>query len=224
MSGTEETPVYLERVLGATAFAAGAVDVITFAKLGGILASAMTGNLAFMGYYLGRFSFASALGSAIALLGFVMGGSVGTLLGRGRGRDAALRLLLAAEVVLLAGAVALWLATAHGVESVSRYGVIVLLAVSMGLQSIVGKRVNLSNIPTVVFTSTLTNIVIALTEMAASGRFSVPADTRRQTVSFLLYFVGALAAGFAVHFHALVLIFLPLLAVGGALASQLRGA
>jgi hypothetical protein len=60
--------------------------------------------------------------------------------------------------------------------------------------------------------------------MAASGRFSVPADTRRQTVSFLLYFVGALAAGFAVHFHALVLIFLPLLAVGGALASQLRGA
>jgi uncharacterized membrane protein YoaK (UPF0700 family) len=224
MSGTEETPVYLERVLGATAFAAGAVDVITFAKLGGILASAMTGNLAFMGYYLGRFSFASALGSAIALLGFVMGGSVGTLLGRGRGRDAALRLLLAAEVVLLAGAVALWLATAHGVESASRYGVITLLAVSMGLQSIVGKRVNLSNIPTVVFTSTLTNMVIALTEMAASGRFRVPADTRRQTVSFLLYFVGALAAGFAVHFHALVLIFLPLLAVGGALASQLRGA
>ena len=58
------------------------MDVIAFAKLGGILVSAMTGNLAFLGYYLSRFSFDSAIGSAIALVGYVLGGVIGTLLSR----------------------------------------------------------------------------------------------------------------------------------------------
>ncbi len=89
----------------------------------------------------------------------------------------------------------------------------------MGLQSIVGKRVNLSNIPTIVFTSTLTNIVIALTDMLASGSFAVPKDTKRQCASFVMYFLGALGAGFAVYFQAGILISLPLLAVGAALVS-----
>jgi uncharacterized membrane protein YoaK (UPF0700 family) len=224
MPVSEAPPRYLERVLGLTAYAAGAVDIISFAKLGGIFASAMTGNLAFLGFYLSRFAFASALGSAIALLGFVAGGSVGTLLGRGRDRDAALALLLGTEVLLLAGAVALWLPTHHRNGSLSGDEIIALLSVSMGLQSIIGKRINLSNIPTVVFTSTLTNIVIALTDMLASRSFKVPPDTRRQTASFLLYFAGALCAGFAVYFQAGILIFLPLAAVVLALVSQLKGA
>jgi len=111
--------------------------------------------------------------------------------------------------VLLACAVALWLPTHHRNGSLSGDGVIALLAFSMGLQSLVGKRVNLSNIPTIVFTSTLTNIVIAFTELLADKRFAVPVDTKRQIASFLLYFFGALVAGFAVYFNARTLIFLP---------------
>ncbi len=222
---TEEVPPrYLERILLLTGFAAGAVDIISFAKLGGIFASAMTGNLAFLGFYLSRFSFASAVGSAIALFGFVIGGSIGTLLSRGRTRDGALALLLATEFLLLAGAVLLWVPTHHRNGSLSGDGIILLLSVSMGLQSVVGKRVNLSNIPTVVFTSTLTNIVVGLTDMIASRKFVVPDDTRRQFISFSLYFAGALLAGFAVYFQALLLIFLPALAVAWALVSQIRRA
>ncbi|OYV29669.1 MAG: hypothetical protein B7Z81_07265, partial [Acidocella sp. 20-61-6] len=47
-----KTPIHLEYILGLTAFAAGSVDVISFVKLGGVFASAMTGNLAFLGLYL----------------------------------------------------------------------------------------------------------------------------------------------------------------------------
>jgi uncharacterized membrane protein YoaK (UPF0700 family) len=97
---TDEPLKSLEVILCLTAFAAGAVDIIAFAKLGGILASAMTGNLAFLAFYISRFSVASAVGAAIALVGFVLGGAAGTVLGRGRGQREALRALLGVEVVL----------------------------------------------------------------------------------------------------------------------------
>ena len=39
---------YIEWMLLLTAFAAGAVDIISFATLGGVFASAMTGNFALL--------------------------------------------------------------------------------------------------------------------------------------------------------------------------------
>jgi uncharacterized membrane protein YoaK (UPF0700 family) len=223
MAETAQPRFSLELILGAAAFGAGSVDIIAFAKLGGILASAMTGNLAFLAFYISRASVASATGSAIALVTFVAGSSAGTLLGRRRDQKGALRWLLGVECALLAAAVALWLPTHHRNGSMSSDGVIALLAFAMGLQSLVGKRVNLSNIPTIVFTSTLTNIVIAFTELLADGKFAVPVDTRRQIASFMLYFAGALAAGFAVYFQAAALIFLPLVAAGIAWGSAIFG-
>jgi uncharacterized membrane protein YoaK (UPF0700 family) len=211
----------LELILILTAFAAGALDVIAFSKLGGILVSAMTGNLAFLGYYISRFSFASAIGSAIALVGYVLGGVIGTLLSRKLSQHPALRLLLTVQSLLLAGAVTFWYAAPHRNGDLGTDAVILLGAVAMGIQSLVGKRVNLSNIPTVVFTSTLTNIVIALTEMLVSGKFTVAKDTKRQVASFLMYFFGALATGYAVFFAFPFFAFIPLAAVLLALLSEL---
>lgn len=210
----------LERILCLTAFTAGAVDIISFAGLGGVFASAMTGNLAFLGLYLARFSFFSALGSALALVGFVAGGVSGTLLCRGQNQHTALTTLLAFETVLLIIATPIWLITSHHGGSLSADVLILLLSVSMGVQSIVGKRVNLSNIPTVVFTSTLTNIVIAITDMLATGNYVLPKDTKRQCVSFLLYFLGALCAGYCVFFKLKILIFLPVAVVAYAFALE----
>ena len=216
-----ETKLSLECILGLTALAAGMVDIISFSRLGGVFASAMTGNLALLALYLARFSFQSALGSFIALLSFVAGGTIGTLLGRGRSQHAALCVLLGCETLLLAGSAVLWLAAPHGSGSLNADALIMLLAASMGLQSIVGKRVNLSNIPTVVFTSTLTNIVIALTDMLVSRTYVLPKDTKRQCASFLLYFFGALCAGFAVYFKVPGMILLPVLAAGAAFVVEL---
>jgi uncharacterized membrane protein YoaK (UPF0700 family) len=217
----EAPPRYLESILGLTGFAAGAVDIISFAKLGGVFASAMTGNLAFLGLYLARFSFASAIGSAIALLGFIIGAAAGHLFTRGKSRAVSLQILLGAEVILLALLVLLWLPGHHPAGSAAADALIIFLSVAMGLQSIVGKKINLSNIPTVVFTSTLTNLVIGIADTIINKKRELPEDTRRQIGSFLLYFAGALCAGLLVFLNFMFLVALPLLAVGTALAIQL---
>ena len=219
----EKAPIKpsLEIILICTAFAAGSVDIIALTKLGGILVSAMTGNLAFLGYYISRFSFASALGAVIALVSYMLGTAGGAVLSRKLSQHPALRLLLTVQTVLLAAAVAVWFSVPHRTGSLGLDAVIVLTAVAMGMQSIVGKRVNLSNIPTIVFTSTLTNIIIGLIETAASGKFAVTSDTKRQLASFLMYFFGALATGYAVFFALPITMFIPLAVVIVALLSEL---
>ncbi len=210
---TTPTPRYLEPILGLTAFAAGAVDVISFVRLGGIFASAMTGNLAFLGIYLARFSFYSAIGSAIGLIGFIIGAALGNIFTRGRSRPDSLTTLFTIELALLLAVIALWFPTPHKNGSLAADTLIALLAIAMGLQSIVGKKINLSNIPTVVFTSTLTNLVIGLTDALAQEKFVLPTDTRRQATSFFLYFFGALIAGILAYLKIPALIFLPATAI-----------
>jgi uncharacterized membrane protein YoaK (UPF0700 family) len=218
----EPPPRYLDYLLGLTGFAAGAVDIISFARLGGVFASAMTGNLAFLGLYLARLSFASAIGAAIALFGFVAGAACGHLLTRGKDRAASLQILLAAEVALLALLVLLWPAGHHPNGSASADALITLLAVAMGFQSMVGKKINLSNIPTIVFTSTLTNLVIGIADAIVNKKPELAEDTKRQLSSFLLYFAGALCAGFLVFLDYMFVAALPFLAVIAALVIQLR--
>jgi uncharacterized membrane protein YoaK (UPF0700 family) len=205
----EKPPLYLEYVLGLTAFAAGSVDVISFVRLGGIFASAMTGNLAFLGIYLARLSFYSAIGSAIALVGFVIGSALGNVFTRGKSRPDSLNILLGIEFLLLLAVIVLWFPITHKNGSLAADGLIALLAISMGLQSIIGKKINLSNIPTIVFTSTLTNLIIGLTDALAAKKFALPKDTRRQATSFFLYFFGALSAGILAYLNIPVLVALP---------------
>jgi uncharacterized membrane protein YoaK (UPF0700 family) len=211
----------LELILVCTAFAAGSMDLIAYAKLGGVLVSAMTGNLVFLGYYISHFSFASALGSVLALIGYVLGTAAGVLLTRKLGQHPALRLLLTVQVLLLVAALVIWPSVSHHTGTPGLNGVIMLASMAMGMQSIVGKRVNLSNIPTIVFTSTLTNMVIGLTEMLVTGKFIVPTDTKRQAASFFMYWFGALVTGYAVFFALPFFMFIPLAAVLLALLSEL---
>src|ERR1700691_6318924 len=92
---------YTELILLLTAFSAGAVDVISFATLGGVFASAMTGNFALLAYYVAQSDSQSAMGSVVALSGFAVGCAVGVLQRRGRAQEQALSLLLASEAGLL---------------------------------------------------------------------------------------------------------------------------
>src|SRR3954466_4099029 len=88
-------------ILFATAFAAGAVDIIGFAKLGGVFASAMTGNFALLAYHVAQGNTLSAIGSVIALLGFMVGCLIGFRLRRGRSQRTTISLLLGTETALL---------------------------------------------------------------------------------------------------------------------------
>ncbi len=91
---------HIEWILLLTAFAAGSVDVVSFASLGGVFASAMTGNFALLAYYVAQSDSQAAMGSVVALTGFVGGCAIGVLQRRGRVQAQALNLLLASEMAL----------------------------------------------------------------------------------------------------------------------------
>src|SRR3982075_3132233 len=126
---------YNEWILLLTAFAAGAVDVISFATLGGVFASAMTGNFALLAYYVAQGDALSAMGSIVALSGFVIGCVLGVLLRRSRAQSQALGFLLGSEAALLLffALYAIWMPLAT--HSPSDHLQILLLAIAMGLQA-----------------------------------------------------------------------------------------
>ena len=182
----------IEWMLLLTAFAAGAVDIISFATLGGVFASAMTGNFALLAYYVAQSDSQSAMGSVVALTGFAVGCAVGVLQRRGRPQEQALDRLLAGEAGLLLffAIYAMW--TPHIAHAPSDHLQILLLAVAMGLQAVIGQTISLT---TIVFTATLTKLVGTIADSIANGDMSGLKDVKIQSAVVVSYLFGALLSG-----------------------------
>jgi uncharacterized membrane protein YoaK (UPF0700 family) len=183
---------YNELMLLLTAFAAGAVDVIGFATLGGVFASAMTGNFALLAYYVAQGESQSAMGSVVALSGFAIGCAVGVLQRRGRAQEQALDRLIAAEAALLLifALFAMW--TSHAAHAPSDHLQILLLAVAMGLQAVASQTISFT---TIVFTTTLTKLVGTIADSIANGDMSGLKDVKIQSATVIAYLFGALLSG-----------------------------
>jgi uncharacterized membrane protein YoaK (UPF0700 family) len=183
---------YNEMILLLTAFAAGAVDVISFATLGGVFASAMTGNFALLAYYVAQSDSQAAMGSVVALIGFAAGCAIGVLQRRGRAQEQAINRLLASEAALLLffALYAMW--TPHVSHAPSDHLQILLLAVAMGLQAVIGQTLSLT---TIVFTATLTKLVGTIADSIANGDISGLKDVKIQSAVVVSYLFGALLSG-----------------------------
>jgi uncharacterized membrane protein YoaK (UPF0700 family) len=181
-----------ELILLLTAFAAGAVDVISFATLGGVFASAMTGNFALLAYYVAQSDSQGAMGSVVALMGFAVGCALGVLQRRGRSQEQALGMLLGWEAGLLLffALYAIWMP--HAAHTSSDHLQILLLAVAMGLQAVIGQTISLT---TIVFTTTLTKLVGTIADSIASGDVSGLKDVKIQSSVVVSYLFGALLSG-----------------------------
>jgi uncharacterized membrane protein YoaK (UPF0700 family) len=203
----------VEKILLLTAFAAGTVDVISFATLGGVFASAMTGNFALLAYYVSQSDSTSAMGSVVALMGFVLGCALGVLQRRGRPQDQALGLLIttAASLLLFFALYAIWTPHANGP---SDHLQILLLAVAMGVQAVVGQTISLT---TIVFTTTLTKLVGTIADSLANGDSLGLKDLKIQSAVVVAYLFGALLAGAFIVRKADSVAILPFLGVGLAL-------
>jgi uncharacterized membrane protein YoaK (UPF0700 family) len=201
---------YNEMILLLTAFAAGAVDVISFATLGGVFASAMTGNFALLAYYVAQSDAQSAMGSVVALSGFALGCALGVLQRRGRAQEQALGLLLATETSLLLffALYALW--TPHSANAPSDHLQIILLAVAMGFQAVIGQTINLT---TIVFTTTLTKLVGTIADSIANGDVSQLKDVKIQSAVVVSYLFGALLSGALIVRKAEEVVLLPFIGV-----------
>ncbi len=205
----------VERILLLTALAAGAVDVISFASLGGVFASAMTGNFALLAYYVARGDSQAAMGSVVALSGFVLGCGLGVLQRRSRAPDQALSLLLMTEAGLLLffALYALW--TPHAAHTPSNHLQILVLAVAMGVQAVIGQTISLT---TIVFTTTLTKLVGTIAVSLADGDALGLKDVKIQSAAVVAYLFGALLAGALIIRKADAVVLLPFVGVALAFA------
>jgi uncharacterized membrane protein YoaK (UPF0700 family) len=199
-----------EWILLLTAFAAGAVDIISFATLGGVFASAMTGNFALLAYYVAQSDSQSAMGSVVALSGFAIGCAVGVLLRRGRAQAQALYILIVSEAALLLvfALYAMW--TPHTAHAPSDHLQILLLAVAMGLQAVIGQTISMT---TIVFTTTLTKLVGTIADSIANGDVSGLKDVKIQSAVVVSYLFGALLSGALIVRKMEEVVFLPFIGV-----------
>ncbi len=209
----------VEWILLLTAFAAGSVDVISFATLGGVFASAMTGNFALLAYYVAQSDSQAAMGSVVALSGFVLGCALGVWQRRSRVQGQALSLLLATETALLLffALYAMW--TPQVANAPSDHLQILLLAVAMGLQAVIGQTISVT---TIVFTTTLTKLVGTVADSIANGDALGLKDVKIQSSVVIAYLFGALLSGTLIVHKSEAVELLPLLGVAGAFALHLR--
>lgn len=199
-------------VLVLTAFAAGLVDVVSFAKLGAIFTSAMTGNLALLGFYVASGAVHSAIKSISALLGFIAGCALGMWQSRGNTDRAAVSLILGLEMLLISVCAIGSMLSSLSARSDFVQAEIVLLAFAMGLQSVVGTRLKQTN---VVFTSTLIKIVAAA--IGSAREQSTAGERGRDTAVVAAYLVDALTAGVTVATHFAPALIIAAAAIGMAL-------
>jgi uncharacterized membrane protein YoaK (UPF0700 family) len=212
--------------LALLAIGAGSMDAFGFFALGGALPSAMTGNTALLGLALGQ-NIAAAAPPLAAGLGFVLGAALAAaMLHLGFAKlpvHRGVAWLLAAESCLLAGLVVAWQFTDRSAGGLPLYGLILLGVAGMGVQSVAARQDNRPGVTTVVFTSTLTSIVIAVTGAIPGKTHRLSSAAKRQMFMFLAYGIGAVTGGF-LTWHAIGAIpFLPLAAAFLALVLHLAG-
>lgn len=163
----------------ALAATSGAVDMLALADLGGAFASVVTGNLVTTGFGLGTADLNRIVPSAVAVGAFGIGVVAVTFVWR-----RSLLGPLAAELVLLLGVLAGWLATGTHPATPVALVLLALAALAMGGQSVAALRLGAA---TTYLTGALTNALHDLVSGKAGGRRAAA----RQLLALVL---GALAA------------------------------
>ena len=173
----------------------GMVDALSFLRLDEVFVANMTGNIVMLGFDLGGMKGISALLHLTALAAFILGAAAGARLaaafGAHRGRLVA---LLATAKIILGGCT-----LAVALCAPNRYALIALLALSMGLQNAVVRRLGFPDLTTTVLTGTIT---------ALSGDFAMGAGMTRQQgqriLSALLLLTGAAAGALLLNMAGVV--------------------
>ena len=211
--------------MGLLAITAGTLDVIGFLMLGHVFASAMTGNTALLGIAVGGGRILEASQPFTALLGFVAGAALASMVDRpdepSSRQTTTLRTLLLAEIVCLAGFAILWQMIDHPSGGLAHYILILLCSFAMGVQGIAAKTINAPGVNTIVFTSTVVSIVSSVTQilLGRTKNVALKRATRHQIAVFCAYGMGVLVAGFLEWADFSLLVYMPVAAVSLALAS-----
>jgi uncharacterized membrane protein YoaK (UPF0700 family) len=173
----------------------GLVDAVSYLRLGQVFVANMTGNVVFLGFALAGVGDISVVASLFAVLVFALGAAVGGRWAAGRvmhrGHLVAAATSVQAGLVLVASAIA----SAAGAQgSTVRLTLIGLLALAMGCQNAVVRRLAVPDLTTTVLTLTVTGPVADTTP---------PLVRARRLISVLAMLAGALAGGVLLRWVAL---------------------
>jgi uncharacterized membrane protein YoaK (UPF0700 family) len=167
----------------------GLVDALAYLRLGHVFVANMTGNVVFLGFAAAGARGLSVWGSLLALGCFLPGGIAAGRLASRLGDDRRRRLFAAAtvEVVLCLVAVAIAAVEGRQLGTASRYLLIALLALAMGVQNATARRLAVVDLTTTVLTLTLTGIAADSWLGGGSG-----ARTARRFLAVVAMLLGAL--------------------------------
>ena len=197
----------------------GGADIVAFLQFHMVFTSAMTGNLALFGIAVGQGHLLSATHSLAALLGFIIGIMLATLW---KDHPRALRMVLALEAAFLGLYALLWILWGFPADGVELYALIIFSALSMGLQSVAARLINVAGVPSVVFTNTLTTIIITLVESLRKKQ-ALPFSLRQQVAALFAYLTGAIVFAFFLFQIPALAMILPVCLVSIALITHWAG-
>ncbi|HEX4433454.1 MAG TPA: YoaK family protein [Acidimicrobiales bacterium] len=212
----------LPPLLVALTVVTGLVDAFSYLLLGHVFVANMTGNVVFLGFAVAGAAGFSIAASLVALASFsvgsIVGGRIVQRFGHHRGHHVAVA--TGAQAVLFAASVILALVGSHPFGPGVRYGLIVALALAMGVQNSSVRRLAIPDLTTTVLTLTLTGI--GADSALGGGQGS---NSGRRLVSVAAMFLGALAgAALILHVHvALPLVFALAIVIVITLVSHLSG-
>jgi uncharacterized membrane protein YoaK (UPF0700 family) len=170
----------------------GLVDATSYMKLGHVFVANMTGNVVFLGFGIAGAAGISVWASLTALGSFLVGGGGGGRIGAhwssDRGRH--LTVTTSTELLLVAAALVVAALSTHQIGTASRYVVISLLAIAMGVQNAAARRLAVPDLTTTVLTMTLTGLAA---DAALSGGRGSKIGRRALSVAAML--LGALVGG-----------------------------
>ena len=148
----------------------GIVDAVSYLTLGHVFVANMTGNVVFLGFALAGAPGVSLAASLAALADFFAGALVGGRLGVRAGADRGRQLVAVTTVggsLLVLAAIAAAVA-GQPVSSGARYALIVPMALTMGAQNAMARRLAVPDLTTTVLTLTLTGVA-ADSRLAGGG-------------------------------------------------------
>jgi uncharacterized membrane protein YoaK (UPF0700 family) len=212
----------LPPVLISMTLVTGLVDAFSYLVLGHVFVANMTGNVVFLGFALAGAPGFSITASVTATLAFAAGALIGGRVGawhsdhRGRLHSFA----AAIQAVFLAIAVILAAVGDPGTTPAYRYGLIVVLGVSMGIQNASARKLAIPDLTTTVLTLTITGIAADSPLGGGSG-----SKSGRRLLSVATMLVGAII-GAALVLHAQIwwpLLIALVVIIAGAVATYTLG-
>jgi uncharacterized membrane protein YoaK (UPF0700 family) len=175
----------------------GLVDAFSYLVLGHVFVANMTGNVVLLGFALAGtpgFSITASLAAIAAfVVGAIVGGQLGSLVGAHRARLLSRATIL--QDAFLGLAVVLALLSGVPMSSGWRYGLIVSLAIAMGIQNATARRLAVADLTTSVLTLTITGIAADSSLLGGKG-----SKAGRRLVAVAAMLVGAIiGAAFVIH-------------------------